>query len=174
MLVVLKKTLPTSVNNELIDWPPVGTYDDALAFSRRRTDHRKKHDLSEFAKKKKKKKKILIKTRLNAMTTGQDAQMSSNETSKTWRSAGADKYKYRKATVSLANTPGIAEESIDAVLTKGKVAGRARSPGKGQGKSNGSRGNSPQPRQSSYEVEIVGAAMRRVIRGTCARSTIIS
>ena len=75
LLVMFKKTLPTSINNELTDWPLVGTCDYVLAFCRRRTDYRKERDLCEFAKK-----KILTKTRLSAMTSEQAAQMSSNET----------------------------------------------------------------------------------------------
>ena len=64
LLGTLKKTLPTSITNELIDWPSVRTYEEVLAFCRRRTDYRREHDLCEFAKK-----KILTKTRLNSLVT---------------------------------------------------------------------------------------------------------
>ena len=61
------------------------------------------------------------------------------------KSAGTDKRKCRdrNAAVALANTPGIVEELINAMLKKGKGEGRCRgqSPGKGQGMGNGSRGN---------------------------------
>ena len=77
-----KKTPPTSTSNELMDWQSIRTYEEVLAFCRRRIDDRKEHDLCEFAKK-----KILTKTRLSAMTTGPIAQPS-NEASEKWKSAG--------------------------------------------------------------------------------------
>lgn len=50
LLVMFKKTLPTSITNALTGWPSVRTYEEVLAFCRRRTDYRKEHDLCEFAK----------------------------------------------------------------------------------------------------------------------------
>ena len=93
---MFKKTLPTSITNELIDWPSVRTYEEVLACCRRRTDHRKKHDLCEFAKK-----KILTKTRLNSLAT-EPIDQPSNEAS-----AGPEKRRGRdrEAAVALANTP---------------------------------------------------------------------
>ena len=73
--VVFKKTLPTSITNELIDWPSVRTYEEVLAFCRRRTDYRKEHDLCEFAKK-----KMLTNMRLNSPTT-EPIEQPSNEAS---------------------------------------------------------------------------------------------
>ena len=96
-LVTFKKTLPTSITNELTDWPSVRTYEEVLAFCRRRTDYRKEHDLCEFAKK-----KILTKTRLHSMAT-EAIEQPSNEAS-----AGSEKRRGRdrEAAVALANTPG--------------------------------------------------------------------
>ena len=48
-LVMFKKALPTSINDELIDWPSVRTHEEVRAFCRRRTADRKEHDLCEFA-----------------------------------------------------------------------------------------------------------------------------
>ena len=100
-MVVFKKTLPTSITNELIDWPSVRTYDEVLTFCRRRTDYRKEHDLCEFAKK-----KILTKTRLNSLTT-EPIDQPSNEAS-----AGSEKRRGRdrEAAVALTNTPGFVDE----------------------------------------------------------------
>ena len=41
LLVMFKKTLPTSITNELIDWPSVRTCEEVLAFCRRRTYYHK-------------------------------------------------------------------------------------------------------------------------------------
>ena len=76
---MFKKTLPTSINNELIDCPSIRTYDDVLAFCRRRTDYHKELDLCELAKT-----NILTERRLSAMTTDPIAQLP-NETSETWK-----------------------------------------------------------------------------------------
>ena len=125
-LVMFKKTLPTSITNELIDRPPVRTYEEVLAFCRRRTDYRKEQDLYEFAKK-----KILTKTRLNSLTTEPIDQPSHEASAGPERRRGRD----REAAVALANTPGFVDEFITAMLNKkggkgdGKGSGRGRSPG---------------------------------------------
>ena len=123
---MFKKTLPTSITNELIDCPSVRTYEEVLASCRRRTDYRKEHDLCEFAKK-----KILAKTRLNSLTTESIEQPSNEASAWSEKRRGRD----REAAVALANTPGFVDELINGMLNKkggrGDGKGRGRSPGKG-------------------------------------------
>ena len=104
---MFKKTLPTSINNELIGWPSVRTYEEVRACCRRRTDYRKEHDLCEFAKK-----KMLTNTRLNSMTTESSAQLSNEAPAGSGKRRGRD----REAAVALTNTPGIVEGFINAML----------------------------------------------------------
>ena len=51
LLVMFKRTLPQSIIDDLLSHPGIATYDEIIAFIRRRTDHRKKQILCDHAKK---------------------------------------------------------------------------------------------------------------------------
>ena len=62
LIVMFKDKLPLSIVTDLLDRPYIRTYEDILELCRRRTDHRKDHDLCESAKK-----RIMTKTRISSM-----------------------------------------------------------------------------------------------------------
>ena len=62
LVIVFKEKLPDSIITELLDHPDVVTYDDILQFCSRRTNHGKKTELCERAKK-----RILANMRIHSL-----------------------------------------------------------------------------------------------------------
>ena len=84
LLVMFKKILPEKILDDIIDEPKVNTYDEIMSFCRRRTDHRREHEMNEFNKK-----KLVGKARVHALINEDDGGGESKGRSRKDRSEAA-------------------------------------------------------------------------------------
>ena len=135
LLVMLKKTLPDSVVDEIVDLPDVNTYDEIVKFLRRRTNYKQQHETCEYNKK-----QIMAKARMHVLAEESLAQMSSEQ-----KGSGAkprESTKDRTEAVESTNRGGLVEEIIAALNQRKEGSDRGRGRGSDKDGKDRSRNNS--------------------------------